>query len=196
MEDKESFFSLFSEVHVHFLWGGWSSELYRFWDYVFTMHVLPVLYCVDVVLVLCCEADVKYSCDWFPCMMFYCLCIVHCAPESGFPGLYSVFRRGCGECAQRGSTAVLLLPDRTQRTRAHLSLCQVWMWACAGVTGCKLLNGVIPAQVAMSNIAVRYHLFGDGHVWVEGGWGGGEHVSVDTLQSMLHQGMCFAHACL
>ena len=29
---------------------------------------------------------------------------------------------------------------------------------------CKLLNGVIPALVAMSNIAVRYHCFCDGHV--------------------------------
>ena len=29
---------------------------------------------------------------------------------------------------------------------------------------CKLLNGVIPALIAMSNIAVRYHCFCDGQV--------------------------------
>ena len=29
---------------------------------------------------------------------------------------------------------------------------------------CKLLNGAIPAQVAMCNIAVRYHRYRDGHI--------------------------------
>ena len=35
---------------------------------------------------------------------------------------------------------------------------------CVCVCVCVLLNGVIPAQVAMSNIAVSYHRFRDGHV--------------------------------
>ena len=40
-----------------------------------------------------------------------------------------------------------------------------WVRACVWSIHqpCKLLNSVIPAKVAMSNIAVRYHRFRDGH---------------------------------